>query len=98
MDSICSEGRKELPLRSFVPARTDSGAKGWLITYPPHQPPRRAGEVGPINDHLVGPLSDRLTTGAFFCWGALVVDMAWLSCRKFGWSQNLNRLASHLLF
>ena len=37
-------------------------------------------------------------TGAFFCWGALVVDMAWLSCRKFGWSQNFNRLASHSHF
>ena len=40
MDSICSEGREELPLRSFVPVRTDSGVKGWLITYPPHQPLR----------------------------------------------------------
>ena len=37
-------------------------------------------------------------TGAFFCWGALLVDMAWLSCRKFVWSQNFNRLASHLPF
>ena len=37
-------------------------------------------------------------TGAFFCWGSLLVDMAWLSCRKFGWSQNFNRLASHLPF
>ena len=37
-------------------------------------------------------------TGAFFCWGSLVVEMVWLSCRKFVWSQNFNRLASHLPF
>jgi hypothetical protein len=28
-------------------------------------------------------------TGAFFCWGSLVVDMAWLSCRKFVEAQKL---------
>ena len=46
-----------------------------------------------MKDFLVN-LDDR----GFLLLGALVVDMAWLSCRKFGWSQNFNRLAGHLLF
>ena len=46
-----------------------------------------------MEDFLVD-LDDR----GFLLLGALLVDMAWLSCRKFVWSQNFNRLASHLPF
>ena len=46
-----------------------------------------------MKDFLVN-LDDR----GFLLLGALVVDMAWLSCRKFVWSQNFNRLASRLPF
>ena len=58
---FAQKDERSFSLRSFVPVRTDSGVK----------------EVGPINDRLVGPLSDRLTPrGGGGTANALLKDLA----------------------